>query len=144
MFEIYNERCRDLFAVHQAADSNASDGATSTPKKNWHKAASATLAPTGLKVREHPKTGPYLEGLSARAVASADEALSLLDVGLSVRTVASTNMNRQSSRAHTVFQLTLAVREESSKKARRATLSLVDLAGSERAARTGAMGGTSR
>ncbi|XRA95978.1 kinesin-like protein [Pycnococcus provasolii] len=140
MFEIYNERCRDLFAVHQAADSNASDGATSTPKKNWHKAASATLAPTGLKVREHPKTGPYLEGLSARAVASADEALSLLDVGLSVRTVASTNMNRQSSRAHTVFQLTLAVREESSKKARRATLSLVDLAGSERAARTGAMG----
>ncbi|UXI21033.1 hypothetical protein NH340_JMT06976 [Sarcoptes scabiei] len=97
-----------------------------------------------LKVREHSILGPYVDGLSTLAVSSFEEINSLMAEGNKSRTVASTNMNSESSRSHAVFTLKLTcsnydpianvVGEKVSK------MSLVDLAGSERAIKTGAVG----
>ncbi|OTF71336.1 kinesin-like protein KIF13A-like protein, partial [Euroglyphus maynei] len=97
-----------------------------------------------LKVREHNILGPYVDGLSTLAVSSFEEINSLMTEGNKSRTVASTNMNSESSRSHAVFTITLTcsiydplanvVGERVSK------MSLVDLAGSERAIKTGAVG----
>ncbi|XP_065186816.1 kinesin-like protein KIF13B isoform X2 [Sycon ciliatum] len=116
--EIYNEKVRDLLGAHNS-------------KHN-------------LRVREHKVLGPYVDGLSKLAVSSFVDIEKLMDDGNKARTVASTNMNEQSSRSHAVFNLlmtqtyfdpaTQAGNEKVSK------LSLVDLAGSERAGKTGAEG----
>ncbi len=60
------------------------------------------------------------------------------------RTVASTNMNNESSRSHAVFTVvltqTLIDRESGVSGEKVSRVSLVDLAGSERAVKTGAVG----
>ncbi|GAM28391.1 hypothetical protein SAMD00019534_115670 [Acytostelium subglobosum LB1] len=118
--EIYNERVKDLL----------------NPKNN--KSAG------GLKVRNNPSTGPYVEDLSKLAVKSFQEIEMLMDEGTKARTVASTNMNATSSRSHAVF--TIVFTQSKVDKTRGITvdrvskISLVDLAGSERATSTGATG----
>ncbi|KAJ1678035.1 hypothetical protein EV182_004917, partial [Spiromyces aspiralis] len=78
--EIYNERVRDLL----------------NPKNNGT-----------LRVREHPLFGPYVEDLSKVVVNSWPEIQQHLDQGNKTRTVASTNMNKASSRSHAVFTIVL-------------------------------------
>jgi len=60
-----------------------------------------------LKVREHPRFGPYVEGLSAHVVTSYDDISSWLSVGNKRRATAATSMNDTSSRSHSVFSLLL-------------------------------------
>ena len=97
-----------------------------------------------LKVREHNVLGPYVDGLSQLAVISYQEIEDLMVEGNKSRTVASTNMNNESSRSHAVFTVILtftlkdAVSGVTGEKVSR--ISLVDLAGSERAVKTGAVG----
>ena len=67
----------------------------------------------------------------------------LTDEGTANRTIASTNMNATSSRAHTIVTVTLIqkYKNEAGKEfAKTSTINLVDLAGSERADATGATG----
>ncbi|CAO3645895.1 unnamed protein product [Cunninghamella blakesleeana] len=115
--EIYNEKVRDLL----------------NPKNKGN-----------LKIREHPRAGPYVEDLSRLAVKSYEDIDQLMNEGNKARTVAATNMNETSSRSHAVFTIFLTSRkkEESSKSATEkvSRISLVDLAGSERADSTGATG----
>ncbi|XP_077409329.1 kinesin-like protein KIF13B isoform X3 [Vanacampus margaritifer] len=116
--EIYNEKVRDLL----------------DPKGSRQT----------LRVREHNVLGPYVDGLSRLAVASYKDIESLMSEGNKSRTVASTNMNEESSRSHAVFNIILThtlmdLRSETSGE-KVSKLSLVDLAGSERAAKTGAAG----
>ncbi|EGG24674.1 kinesin-3 [Cavenderia fasciculata] len=117
--EIYNERVKDLL----------------NPKNN---------KPGGLKVRNHPTTGPYVEDLSKLAVKSFPEIEMLMDEGSKARTVASTNMNATSSRSHAVFTIIFTQSKIDKKRGvavdRVSKVSLVDLAGSERANSTGATG----
>lgn len=120
MMEIYNERVRDLFNPHN------------------------TKNDSGLKVRENPKTGPYVDGLALLPVRDFAHIDHLMEEGTKARTVASTQMNATSSRAHTIFTIiltqtttnaaTMKVMDKVSK------VNLVDLAGSERATSTGAQG----
>lgn len=97
-----------------------------------------------LRVREHPDRGPYVDNLSWHAVESYRDVFRLLAAGNVARSVASTRMNKQSSRSHTLF--TLAVTVTSVKRATaeatdsKSVVNLVDLAGSERAAKFGATG----
>eukprot|EP00741_Cyanophora_paradoxa_P025589 tig00000383_g24693.t1 len=104
------------------------------------------LNPKGenLKLREHPVTGVYVEGLTKTPVSSAEGIAKLMARGTASRTTASTNMNAQSSRSHAVFALELAQAEKDPQTGRvlskSARVSLVDLAGSERADSTGATG----
>ncbi|XP_062578631.1 kinesin-like protein KIF28P isoform X1 [Saccostrea cucullata] len=117
MLEIYNEQVRDLL------DSRTKKG--------------------GLRVRQHPKLGFYAEGLKIVPVKSYTDIEARMEEGTQNRTVASTNMNATSSRAHTIVGITFiqkfqnAAGEDTTKSA---VTNLVDLAGSERAESTGATG----
>lgn len=59
-----------------------------------------------LRVREHPVTGPFVEGLSSRSVTSYAEIAEEMLAGDKLRTVAATLMNPVSSRSHAVFTIT--------------------------------------
>lgn len=97
-----------------------------------------------LRVRLNPGKGFYVEGLTKSAVADYAVIEKLMEAGSKARTVAATNMNATSSRAHTIFQITLTqtiVQKELGKATDRvALINLIDLAGSERADSTGATG----
>jgi kinesin family protein 16B len=93
-------------------------------------------------VREHPKEGPYVEGLGKHEVKDYRSIAALLETGNSHRATASTKMNDASSRSHAIFSLivTQAVFECGLPSETRSKLHLVDLAGSERVSATGAEG----
>ena len=110
--EIYNEKCRCL------------------------------LNPSSkeVKPREHPSTGPYVEGLALVIVHNLQDIENLMEEGNRVRTVACTAMNATSSRSHAIFTIRFTSILNGSEKASK--VNLVDLAGSERADKTGATGST--
>ncbi|XP_040209068.1 kinesin-like protein KIF15 isoform X2 [Rana temporaria] len=91
-------------------------------------------APTGLVLREHIKKGVFIVGAVEQAVASAAEAYQVLSTGWRNRRVASTSMNRESSRSHAVFTVAIESMEKINEivNIRSSQLNLVDLAGSER------------
>ncbi|NXA71350.1 KIF1C protein, partial [Thryothorus ludovicianus] len=66
----------------------------------------------GLRVREHPLLGPYVQDLSRLAVASFADIADLMDSGNKARTVAATNMNETSSRSHAVFTIVFSQRRQ--------------------------------
>ncbi|XP_068722534.1 kinesin-like protein KIF15 isoform X2 [Montipora capricornis] len=99
-------------------------------------------ASTGLSLREDIKKGVFVDGLLERDVASARDAYRVLNSGWLNRRVASTSMNRESSRSHAVFTVTLESKERKAGMAsiKVSRLHLVDLAGSERQKDTHAEG----
>jgi hypothetical protein len=130
--EIYNEQVKDLF---------------------WRNTAGRKKE-TILKVRMHPVEGAFVDQLTILNPTSWRQCIDLIDKGVQERTVAATLMNEESSRSHSVFQITITqtetvhVRSEdgddryskpvTSKKVSR--INLVDLAGSERLKKSGAQG----
>eukprot|EP01038_Epipyxis_sp_PR26KG_P007305 gene7305-9952_t len=124
-FEIYNEVIFDLL-----------DG-TDRKKK------SSATAKGGLEIKEHPVLGVYVKGLQEIVVDNASKLQSIIDQGMGNRTVASTQMNADSSRSHSVFVITVHQKDlEDESKNVYAKVNLVDLAGSERVKSTGATGST--
>ncbi|XP_057715378.1 kinesin-like protein KIF15 isoform X1 [Corythoichthys intestinalis] len=91
-------------------------------------------ASASLFVRENIKKGVFVEGAVEKFVNNAAEAYQVLSRGWCNRRVASTSMNRESSRSHAVFTMTLESKESINEvvNIRRSQLNLVDLAGSER------------
>ncbi|KAA3482395.1 phragmoplast orienting kinesin 2 [Gossypium australe] len=87
---------------------------------------------TNLLLREDVKKGVYVENLTEFEV----------QTGSLNRKVAATNMNRESSRSHSVFTCVIESRweKDSTTNLRFARLNLVDLAGSERQKTSGAEG----
>jgi len=117
MLEIYSEQVRDLL--------------------------SKTNPKGGLPVRENPKLGLFYVGdLKKVAVGSYEEIDRRIEEGTANRTVASTQMNATSSRAHTVvtIEFTQKQMQNGAEMAKQSVMNLVDLAGSERAESTGATG----
>ncbi|KAM4595153.1 kinesin-like protein KIF16B isoform 2-T2 [Fundulus diaphanus] len=115
--EIYNERVRDLLR-----------------RKSTHT--------YNLRVREHPKDGPYVEDLSKHLVQNYSDVEELMEAGNINRTTASTSMNDVSSRSHAIFTInfTQAKFDAEMPSETVSKIHLVDLAGSERAEATGATG----
>ncbi|XP_036006720.1 kinesin-like protein KIF15-B [Fundulus heteroclitus] len=99
-------------------------------------------ASASLFLRENIKKGVFVEGAVEKFVNSAAEAYQVLSMGWRNRRVASTSMNRESSRSHAVFTMTLESKECRNEvvNIRRSQLNLVDLAGSERQKDTHAEG----
>ncbi|GLT63701.1 hypothetical protein SLA2020_362450 [Shorea laevis] len=97
---------------------------------------------TNLQIREEVKKGVYVENLSEFEVQTVNDILKLLAQGSLNRKVAATNMNRESSRSHSVFTCVIESRweKDSTTNLRFARLNLVDLAGSERQKTSGAEG----
>ncbi|KAJ9561218.1 hypothetical protein OSB04_006378 [Centaurea solstitialis] len=97
---------------------------------------------TNLQLREDVKKGVYVENLTEFEVHTVGDILKLLSQGSANRRVAATNMNRESSRSHSVFTCVIESRweKDSTSNLRYARLNLVDLAGSERQKSSGAEG----
>ena len=133
MLEIYNEDARDLLV--------------GSGKKS------------ALKIRQHPKKGFYgkmsslylpsvasfvlADGLKEVLVKNYAEISERMEEGNVNRTIASTNMNATSSRAHTIVGIRFTQKSKNAagkEMEKRSTINIVDLAGSERADATGATG----
>ncbi|XP_061559067.1 LOW QUALITY PROTEIN: kinesin family member 4 [Phycodurus eques] len=93
-----------------------------------------------MSIREDPKEGIKIVGLTEKRVVSAHEMVACLELGNSARTVGSTAMNAASSRSHAIFTITLEQRKGKDKVDSVSKLHLVDLAGSERQKKTKAEG----
>ncbi|XP_062214569.1 kinesin-like protein KIN-12G [Phragmites australis] len=95
-----------------------------------------------LHIREDAKKGVHVENLTEHEISNAREAMQQLIEGAANRKVAATNMNRASSRSHSVFTCLIESKWESQgiNHHRFSRLNLVDLAGSERQKSSGAEG----
>ncbi|VDD76516.1 unnamed protein product [Mesocestoides corti] len=89
------------------------------------------------------KGSVLVKGLREVAVHNKEEVYSILEKGLTRRQTASTHLNAQSSRSHTVFTVTVHIKEicpeDDEVFLKIGKLNLVDLAGSENIGRSGAL-----
>lgn len=108
MLEIYNERVQDLLIPI------------------------SKRAKEGLKIREHKTLGIYVEGLSKHFVDTYDSIEEKMEEGSKNRSIAATEMNASSSRAHTIISIEFKQLEviEGKKREKLSVIYLVDLAGS--------------
>ncbi|KAH8385443.1 hypothetical protein KR009_008140, partial [Drosophila setifemur] len=119
--EIYNESIRDLLTANES------------------------LSMINHPLKEIPGLGVIVPTLTTQPVTNANQCNDCLKFGNKKRITASTLMNENSSRSHTIFTITLEqspslTSEEVIGEIRRGKLNLVDLAGSERQRKTGAQG----
>ncbi|KAI9315986.1 kinesin heavy chain [Dichotomocladium elegans] len=112
--EIYMERVRDLL----------------NPAKD------------NLPIHEDKQKGIYVKDLLEVYVGSSEEVYEVMRRGGSNRVVAYTNMNAESSRSHSIVQITITQKNVDTGAAKSGKLYLVDLAGSEKVGKTGASGQT--
>lgn len=94
-----------------------------------------------LPINEGPK-GPYVKGLREIYVNSVEEVYTAMHLGQRSRVTASTNMNQESSRSHSIFLTTINQKDITTGSQKSGMLYLVDLAGSEKVGKTGASGQT--
>ncbi|CAG9322571.1 unnamed protein product [Blepharisma stoltei] len=95
--------------------------------------------PVKLKIKQCPRKGIHVQGLSEVCVTNENDMLEVLALGQQLRTVASTKLNKTSSRSHLLFTLEVNQKlpNDSEKKGK---LNLVDLAGSEKVNNSGVTG----
>lgn len=97
-----------------------------------------------LPLLEDGKGGVLVRGLEEKIVTSASEIFTLLERGSAKRRPAETLLNKQSSRSHSLFSITIHIKEatpEGEELIKRGKLHLFDLAGSENISRSGAREG---
>lgn len=102
-----------------------------------------------IKIQHDPKNGTVITGVKEQVVVNAEQTISYIRAGEAHRHVGATDMNEKSSRAHTLFKMTIESRERNGSSVpagngyapvRVSTLNLVDLAGSENAKQTNSKG----
>ncbi|KAL4155175.1 hypothetical protein PRNP1_007288 [Phytophthora ramorum] len=140
--EIYKEKVNDLLDTEAVMNPEKRRPSFTTQTQTVE--TEANVPRRTLRVREHPVTGPFVEGLSLRSVTSYADIAEEMLAGEKLRTVASTLMNAVSSRSHAVFTITFTqttfdpisqcANDKTSK------ISMIDLAGSERANVSGTSG----
>ncbi|OIW11363.1 hypothetical protein TanjilG_19619 [Lupinus angustifolius] len=122
--ELYNEEITDLLAPEELSKVSLEE----KQKKQ-------------LPLMEDGKGGVLVRGLEEEVVANASEIFTLLERGSSKRRTAETLLNKQSSRSHSLFSITIHIKEatpEGEELIKCGKLNLVDLAGSENISRSGA------
>ncbi|KAG0519603.1 hypothetical protein BDA96_08G001200 [Sorghum bicolor] len=126
--ELYNEELTDLLAPEE---SKFSDDKSKKP----------------MALMEDGKGGVFVRGLEEELVSSAAEIYRILERGSAKRKTAETLLNKQSSRSHSIFSITIHIKEctpEGEEMIKCGKLNLVDLAGSENISRSGARDGRAR
>ncbi|CAI0545220.1 unnamed protein product [Linum tenue] len=121
--ELYNEEITDLLALEE------------TPKFVDDKSKKP------IALMEDGKGGVLVRGLEEEIVCTADEIYKILEKGSAKRRTAETLLNKQSSRSHSIFSITIHIKEvtpEGEEMIKCGKLNLVDLAGSENISRSGA------
>ncbi|CAI0545219.1 unnamed protein product [Linum tenue] len=127
--ELYNEEITDLLALEE------------TPKFVDDKSKKP------IALMEDGKGGVLVRGLEEEIVCTADEIYKILEKGSAKRRTAETLLNKQSSRSHSIFSITIHIKEvtpEGEEMIKCGKLNLVDLAGSENISRSGAREGRAR
>jgi kinesin family member 11 len=107
----------------------------------------AAAADAGLRVYDDQTKGTFVQGLDEVLVRSEEEIFAVLDKSANKRRTAETLMNKYSSRSHSVFSITIHIKESTPDGAdllKVGKLNLVDLAGSENVGRSGAVRGRAR
>ncbi|KAJ6830762.1 kinesin-like protein KIN-5C [Iris pallida] len=128
--ELYNEEITDLLAPEEIT-----------------KVVLEEKQKKQLPLMEDGKGGVLVRGLEEEIVTSASEIFSLLEKGSLKRRTAETLLNKQSSRSHSLFSITIHIKEatpEGEELIKCGKLNLVDLAGSENISRSGAREGRAR
>ncbi|KAI9481665.1 MAG: kinesin heavy chain [Benjaminiella poitrasii] len=95
-----------------------------------------------LPIHEDKAHGVYVKGLLEVYVGSSEDVYEVMRNGSQNRVVASTNMNAESSRSHSIVVVTITQKNVDTGAAKSGKLYLVDLAGSEKVGKTGASGQT--
>ncbi len=95
-----------------------------------------------LKIREEKNKGIWVEGATEVYVSKPQDVLDIIRTGQANRAIASTKMNAESSRSHSIFVLYLNQKNLKDGSNKQGKLYLVDLAGSEKVGKTGAQGTT--
>jgi len=95
---------------------------------------------TNLTVREDPRHGVYVAGVTEEYCTCEQELLEIMGVGAVNRATAATGMNEGSSRSHSVLMVTVHQRNLETNSSKTGKLFLVDLAGSEMVRKTHASG----
>ncbi|KYQ91573.1 kinesin-3 [Tieghemostelium lacteum] len=133
--EIYNEHIIDLLEKPTNIQHPLPIGGTQGTSSN-------------LNIRDDNTKGIYVEGLKEVEVKSTKVAMGLLMTGMHHRHVASTQLNLNSSRSHSVLSLHLESRVKDEKtggsKSKYSRFNIIDLAGSERQKSTDSVGGRLR
>ena len=130
--ELYNEELRDLLAPELATPSGSTQPMAHGVAKE---------APVLKIFDDSSKKGVLIQGLEDCPVKDRADALALLTKGSQRRQIAATKFNDHSSRSHSIFTITVHVKETSSigdDLLKVGKLNLVDLAGSENIGRSGA------
>ncbi|KAK4481021.1 hypothetical protein RD792_011889 [Penstemon davidsonii] len=94
-----------------------------------------------LVLMEDGKGFVFVRGLEEEIVSTANEIYTILEKGSSKKHTAETLLNKQSNRSHSIFSITIQIKESSSDGSeliKCGKLNLVDLAGSENILRSGA------
>lgn len=127
--ELYNEELRDLLSLD---NTGAGAAEASSQKDSQH----------GLRMYDDARgKGVVIQGLEEVALKDAAHGLTVLRRGSQKRQIAATNCNEQSSRSHSVFTMTVFIKDKGSRGEdvlKIGKLNLVDLAGSENIGRSGA------
>ena len=113
-YQIYNEKIQDLLDIR---------------KKD-------------LAIREDKNKGIWVEDCTEAYVSCQEEMYEVFKEGSNNRTVSATNMNKGSSRSHSLFVVTLFQRNTITGSSKTGRIYFVDLAGSEKMSKTGIEGGT--
>ncbi|KAK4349060.1 hypothetical protein RND71_031815 [Anisodus tanguticus] len=127
--EIYNEEITDLLSLDEESKS-----IDEKPRKP-------------LALMEDGKGAVFIRGLEEVTVSTADQIYKILEEGSANKHTAETLLNKQSNRSHSIFSITLHVKEcthEGLELIKCGKLNLVDLAGSENILRSGAKEGRAR
>ncbi|XP_010253418.1 PREDICTED: kinesin-like protein KIN-5D isoform X2 [Nelumbo nucifera] len=127
--ELYNEEITDLLAPEECT--KFIDDKSKKP----------------IALMEDGKGGVFVRGLEEEIVCTANEIYKILEKGSAKRRTAETLLNKQSSRSHSIFSITIHIKEctpEGEEMIKCGKLNLVDLAGSENISRSGAREGRAR
>ncbi|KAG0601473.1 hypothetical protein M758_11G114200 [Ceratodon purpureus] len=136
--EIYQEKIRDLLVEKKMEQREEESGVTCSFSQTESPSAGGRgtnfsfrrpIKKDYIRIREHPVTGPSVEGLIWKDVATYGEMDKLVKKGTANRTLAT-------NRGHTLFtvKLTRMQKNEKSKGTSVSFINLVDLAGSEKMA----------
>ena len=136
--EIYNEKVYDLLdtgsfssrSTRTLSRSSSINSQMSSYTQTKTKAQVAQLPV--LNVRDDPKNGVKVIGLTEQRCESQEEVLSWIESGDSNRKRGQTDYNTRSSRSHAIIMLKLVTTDLADGSQASSTLSLCDLAGSER------------
>ena len=98
---------------------------------------------SSLHMREGINQGVYIENLIEETVLDVTDMMNLTTRGARNRHVGSTNMNKESSRSHSVLTTTIeskTMNDDGSWNMKSSRFHIIDLAGSERSKQTNAVG----